>query len=61
MTGRDPSGMSPTERLTEIAFILAVGYVRRISSKRVDLGARAEPSCALTASGPESGPRKESA
>ncbi len=58
---RDPSGMSATERLVEIAFLLAVGYVRRISSKRVDDGARAEATCARTVIGPEFGPGKESA
>ena len=41
---RDPSAMSPTERLIEVAFLFAVGYRRLILSRRnrLDLSARAE-------------------
>ncbi len=59
MTGtRAPDFMSRTDRLEEVAFLLATGYVRLLRARRnpLDLSARAEAlRCASTGGNPTPG------
>ena len=59
-TGRDPSLMSPDDRLAEVASLLAKAYLR-LASRRNGLEAGARPVALLGTMNGREPPRKESA
>ncbi len=61
---RDPAAMTPTERRSEVAFLLATGYLRLLvhREKALELPGKAEALCAAPVDGRKSAPpEKESA
>jgi len=59
--GRDPALMSESERLSEIARVFALGYVRLLLSRRNGLELAPRPEALLVATDAGESPRKESA
>jgi len=60
MTARDPGVMSVAERIEEVATIFAIGFMRRISSRRLDL-IPGESALSGLLNGRRTTPRKEPA
>ncbi len=60
MTARDPAAMSAEDRLSEVAFLLAAGYLRLALSgrKALEVGHRAV-ALMVPVNGPENGLGKE--
>ena len=60
-SARDPTDMSPEERLTEVAFLMATGYLRLLVSRQKELegSAPAAAPCAPVVDGQETVARKE--
>ena len=59
---RDPAFLSSECRISELADVLALGYLRLLLRRKpLDLLPRAEAACGLSVNGNITGPRKETA
>lgn len=60
---RNPGEMPPSERVNEVAFLLAAGYLRQLKFRRngLALSAGSAAPCVPTVNGMRAVPRRESA